>query len=221
MATLDSLTGSARDDLLDAFRSPRGRYTAERASQLSGIPKSTVYLWARSGVLVPDHPKPRSKYWSYRDLADAVAAIARERFASDPRVRILNEASESALARVLPTIGRDRPILFWLDAHFPGADFGLAGYGDERNPDLRLPLERELDLIARLRRPCRDVILVDDLRIYEDGPFEMGNVPEFAQTLPPDRRNIDFIARGPLTATHEVQKLYQHTGYALILPRRA
>lgn len=158
--------------------------------------------------------------WSVEIHAD-IAAIARERFASDPRVRILNEASESALARVLPTIGRDRPILFWLDAHFPGADFGLAGYGDERNPDLRLPLERELDLIARLRRPCRDVILVDDLRIYEDGPFEMGNVPEFAQTLPPDRRNIDFIACGPLTATHEVQKLYQHTGYALILPRRA
>ena len=31
--------------------------------------------------------------------------------------------------------------------------------------DRRLPLQRELELIARLRRPCRDVILIDDLRI--------------------------------------------------------
>jgi hypothetical protein len=96
----------------------------------------------------------------------------------------------------------------------------LAGYGDERNPDLRLPLERELELIARLRRPCRDVILVDDLRIYEDGPFEMGNLPEIAQTLPPELRNLDFIARGPWTATHELQRLHQHTGYLVLTPRR-
>ncbi|MBN8479793.1 MAG: hypothetical protein J0L91_12620 [Burkholderiales bacterium] len=149
-----------------------------------------------------------------------IAATARERFIDDPRVQVLNETSEAALARVLPRIPAERPVLFWLDAHFPGADFGLAGYRDERDPDLRLPLARELDLIARLRGPCRDVILIDDLRIYEDGPYEMGNLPDFAQTLPPDLRNIDFVTRGPWARTHEMQRFREHTGYLVLTPRR-
>lgn len=149
-----------------------------------------------------------------------IAGTARDRFAADPRVHILNETSEAALARVLPTIARDRPVLFWLDAHFPGADFGYAGYKDEKDDDRRLPLERELALIAKLRNPCRDVILVDDLRIYEDGPFEMGNTPEWAQTLPPERRNLDFVTRGPFAATHDLQRFHQETGYFVLTPKR-
>lgn len=54
--------------LLPALRSPRGRYTAPRASQLSGVPRSTVYEWAREGVLVPDYAAASPRMWSYRDL---------------------------------------------------------------------------------------------------------------------------------------------------------
>jgi len=54
--------------LLQAFQSPRGRYRAERAGQLSGIPARTVYHWAREGLLVPDYDDERPKHWSYRDL---------------------------------------------------------------------------------------------------------------------------------------------------------
>lgn len=157
------------------------------------------------------------KIWSV-EIHPEIAAGARERFRHDDRVEILNETSEQALARILPTVDPARPILFWLDAHFPGADFGYAGYGDERDADRRLPLERELDLIARLRRPCRDVIIVDDLRIYEDGPFAEGPMPEHAQTLPPERRNIDFVTKGPWPATHEVRRFYEGTGYLAIAP---
>ena len=87
--------------------------------------------------------------------------------------------------------------------------------------DRRLPLQRELELIARLRRPCRDVILIDDLRIYEDGPFEQGAMPDFAQTLPPHLRNIDFVLRRPWSETHDLQRFHQHTGYLVLAPRRA
>ena len=159
------------------------------------------------------------RIWSVEIHPD-IAATARERFDTDRRIEVVNATSEEALARVLPTIDRDTPILFWLDAHFPGADFGLATYQDEKDADRRLPLERELELIARLRKPCRDVLLIDDLRIYEDGPYEQGTMPDFAQTLPPEHRNIDFALRRPWSETHDLQRFHQHTGYLVLAPRR-
>ena len=57
-----------RRTLLLAFRYPRGRYGAGRASQLSGVPERTVYHWAQTQVLVPDFANEHPKTWSYRDL---------------------------------------------------------------------------------------------------------------------------------------------------------
>lgn len=47
---------------------PRGAYVAERASGLSGVPKSTVHYWARKEILVPSISAERVKLWSYPDL---------------------------------------------------------------------------------------------------------------------------------------------------------
>lgn len=57
-----------RQLLVKALRRPRGRYTAQRAAQLAGVPRSTVYDWAREGVVEPDYQRSRPMYWSYRDL---------------------------------------------------------------------------------------------------------------------------------------------------------
>jgi uncharacterized protein (DUF433 family) len=46
----------------------RGAYPADRASALSGVPKSTIHYWARTGVLVPSVSPERVKLWSYPDL---------------------------------------------------------------------------------------------------------------------------------------------------------
>jgi hypothetical protein len=51
-----------------ALRYPRGRYIADRASQLSGIPRSTLSDWRREGIYVPDFGAADSTGWSYRDL---------------------------------------------------------------------------------------------------------------------------------------------------------
>lgn len=61
------LTVEERTLLRDALRVPRGRYKAERAAQLSGVPTRTVYHWAQTGTLVPDYQES-PKAWSYRDL---------------------------------------------------------------------------------------------------------------------------------------------------------
>jgi len=44
-----------------------GAYTANRAAALSGVPKSTIYYWARKGPLVPS-VSDRPLLWSYTDL---------------------------------------------------------------------------------------------------------------------------------------------------------
>ena len=45
-----------------------GCYEASRASALSGVPQSTVYLWARNGLVTPSVSPTRVKLWSYADL---------------------------------------------------------------------------------------------------------------------------------------------------------
>lgn len=45
-----------------------GAYEAPRAAALSGVPLSTVYDWARKGVVVPSISPEREKLWSYGDL---------------------------------------------------------------------------------------------------------------------------------------------------------
>lgn len=66
--TNPKLGGPEREQIRLALCSTRGRYLAVRASQLSGVPKSTVYYWAREGLMVPDHADLHPMYWSYRDL---------------------------------------------------------------------------------------------------------------------------------------------------------
>lgn len=45
-----------------------GCYEASRAAALSGVPISTVYYWAKTGVVVPSVSPVREKLWSYADL---------------------------------------------------------------------------------------------------------------------------------------------------------
>lgn len=45
-----------------------GCYNARRTAALSGVPRSTVYDWARKGVVVPSISPEREKLWSYADL---------------------------------------------------------------------------------------------------------------------------------------------------------
>jgi len=45
-----------------------GCYDATRTAALSGVPKSTVYDWARKEIVVPSISPQREKLWSYADL---------------------------------------------------------------------------------------------------------------------------------------------------------
>lgn len=54
---------------LNSVPARRGVYTADRAAQLSGVPRTTVYHWARvSKLVVPSISSKKVKLWSYHDL---------------------------------------------------------------------------------------------------------------------------------------------------------
>ena len=123
----------------------------------------------------------------------------------------LGQSSE-VMPEILPQL--EGNTLFWLDAHFPGADFGLASYGDEEDLDKRLPLRSELEIIVEGRDVSNDVFVIDDLRVYEDGPFETGNWAE---------RNLyggDGIAfiEDLFEDTHFVVRSYNKQGFVILLP---
>lgn len=53
---------------MDRVQTYDGSYRAGRAAALSGVPLSTIYNWARKGVVVPTVSPEREKLWSYADL---------------------------------------------------------------------------------------------------------------------------------------------------------
>jgi uncharacterized protein (DUF433 family) len=76
-----------------ALRFAIGRYDAERASQLSGIPRSTVYEWRRHEAFIPDYDSESPVAWSYRDLV-FLRLLAFLRQAGMPRPSAVEEVSD-------------------------------------------------------------------------------------------------------------------------------
>jgi hypothetical protein len=123
--------------------------------------------------------------------------------------------SKEVLEKVLPEV--EGSTLFFLDAHFPGADFQLAQYWDEKDEDLRIPLKKELETIINFKKGYeKDVIVIDDLRIYEDGPYEGGNwdLRHIAGS-----NDISFV-KNLLGKTHRIYKSYKSQGFLIALPRQ-
>jgi hypothetical protein len=136
-------------------------------------------------------------------------------FAGDPRVKLFAGQSADALRQLLPQI--PGPILFWLDAHFPGAHHADLTYDAVQEQDIRLPLQRELETIRDLRPEGRDIILIDDLRIYERDNFEWGNMN--AAGLETVAQYDSAFLYQTLAATHEAKRFLNHSGYLALLPK--
>jgi hypothetical protein len=147
-----------------------------------------------------------------------LAEAARFRFSADKRVEVWRGETSEALPKVLKGLS-NLPCLFWLDAHFPnGADYGLGEYGADDDLEARFPLEREIELIKAARPDCKDVILIDDARMYVDGNFSAGALPKDWPPLRGLNRNIDFI-RKAFAATHGIVVDHADHGYIMVCPR--
>ena len=109
--------------------------------------------------------------------------------------------------------------LFFLDAHFPGADFHLAAYGDEKDYDTRLPLEKEIEAIVSNRDTANDVFIIDDLIIFEPdgGPYEHGALNLSRDICP--KNGIGFLEKA-FSKTHDIAKTYISQGFLIITPKQ-
>ena len=143
------------------------------------------------------------------------AEKVRKRFEFVDSIKIFNTTSEYALREIFKLISPSDRVFFFLDAHFPGehaADF--LGYENIGGDSITLPLETELKLIQDLRPNSKDLIVVDDLRIYENGPYERGNLPDDFGGLSADVRNIKFL--DALFPSRKICKDYKDEGYLII-----
>jgi hypothetical protein len=149
------------------------------------------------------------------DIVASEIERLRAPFRIDPRVQLFAGRSVDIMRQILPQIPGN--IIFWLDAHFPGAHHLLQTYGSENDADIRLPLEQELTLIKQLRPGKRDVILIDDLRIYEKDNFEEGNLSDLGlEKLGKfDSRFLYSIFQ----ETHMSRRILKNTGYLMLLPK--
>ena len=121
-------------------------------------------------------------------------------------VDIYHTDSLTFLEELLPTLDDIESVFFFLDAHLPDHDKnnGTVLLDSEYN----FPLEKELDLIYSYRKDKRDIILCDDLRIYEDGPFQGGNWKERHKF----GLDLSFISR----YNYNIEKFYKSEGYILL-----
>ena len=150
------------------------------------------------------------------ELVPELAQAVRVRFRKHPQVRIHEGESSKLLSGVIAQLPPG-PALFWLDAHFPGADYGLGEYEAEPDPAVRLPLEREVTIIAAMRQGQRDVILIDDARIYQAGMYGAGSLPDDWPPLKGVERSLDFV-RQAFSATHGIVVDHADQGYVMVTP---
>jgi hypothetical protein len=94
------------------------------------------------------------KIWSI-ELAPALAAAAKKRFATHQHVQIIEGDSSKVLKQIMPKL--DKSTLFWLDGHY--------SYGATAKGDVECPILAELDAVFS-GEPQRDVILIDDARLF-------------------------------------------------------
>ena len=139
--------------------------------------------------------------------------IAEKNVSHLENLHIFNQSSVEFLSDLLPKI-KDIPTVFWLDAHLPGSELGLP-FNYEKDKNLRMPLEDEIDLICKLKNTENDIIMCDDLRHYEDDKYTAGKW-EWREEL--GGNGIDFIY-SKFQETHNIEKNYVEGGCALILPK--
>lgn len=151
------------------------------------------------------------------EIIPELAAAARRKFGGASGVNIHTGDSREILPAVLGGLPK-APALFWLDAHFPGADYGIGAYDGEKETARRLPLADEVELIGRARAGMGDVLLIDDARIYQPGPYAGGNLPEDWPPLAGLRRSLDFV-RKAFGRTHGIVVDYAAQGYVMVCPR--
>jgi hypothetical protein len=145
-------------------------------------------------------------------------------FRFDSRVKVFNATSKQFLEKIIPQLGDNIKAFFFLDAHFPLADFGIKDFDEEKDEDLRMPLWDELNVIRSFQRN-NDTILIDDISLYDDSDRayedDHKKKPIAHKLLPKKHRNYLINIIELFRGTHSAEVLTQEQGYLLLKPKAA
>ena len=160
------------------------------------------------------------------EIEKSLCEASRAKYITNNNVKIVHGDSVVELPGLLPSVTGNA--LFWFDAHFPGADIGIKTYRSclELDYNTRLPLESDLTAISNRSSNYRDVIIADDMCIYEEGEYGFGNFNDHMKNHGYNvtkeemcgKRIIPFIEE-KFGDTHELKTFRQQQGYIVLLPR--
>lgn len=148
----------------------------------------------------------------------AAALQAGLRFSKNQAITIIHGKNERGLTEALGEIPVACPVIFCLGGHRPGAEFQSFPGTDPAGIPPILPLERILRLLSGQRDVSRDIFLIDDLRLYEDGAFEDGPCP-LDQRPAAEYRHTRFV-EDLLGSTHRLERSSRRSGYLCAYPLR-
>ena len=169
---------------------------------------------------------PFEEYWTV-DIDEDLIEESFNKFKNmSKNINLLIGKSTEILDEYVPQIPKESPTLFYLDAHFPGADFQKCTYEEsirEHKKDA-FPLEEEVDVILEKRDVSKDVFIIDDLVLYEEGDFEclkVGCVWEYGWLQEElDLKTDSKFLYEKFEKTHDFKKDLRSQGYLIITPKQ-
>ena len=142
------------------------------------------------------------------DLDKEKVAAARIKFVAHD-VQFENDFSTKALKRIVPALDKDKSVLFFLDAHFPDADFNGMSYDDSIKTYKReaLPLEDEIRIITENRDTSKDCFVIDDWKLYDKDKKEL-NLGDPSDSI-----------LGIFKDSHDCNIDLRHQGFLFVTPK--
>jgi len=157
------------------------------------------------------------KYYSI-DLDEDIIKNAKINF-KDYNVEFINNFSHKALDDLIPTLRQDERIFFFLDAHYPEADFrdlthleSVKKYKTEEC----FPLLEEIKTIKKHRDISQDCFIFDDWINYDtELKYETKLVTK--ETTCPEHKNLIL---DNFRETHNCRALFSQEGYLIAAPKQ-
>jgi len=161
-----------------------------------------------------------NNYYSI-DLDGDLIKQARRNFPQE-NIEFIHNYSSEALKDLLPSLPKEEPILFFLDAHFPGADFGKMSYEQSIREfkSEAFPLLNEIKIIKKYRDISKDCFIIDDWKLYDKTQnYEMGgwNYEDL-------QKELNLITNGDVILnefknTHNHKVKLRHQGFLFVTPK--
>ena len=169
---------------------------------------------------------PFEEYWTV-DIDEELIEESFNKFKNmSKNINLLIGKSIDILDEYIPQIPKESPTLFYLDAHFPGADFQKCTYEEsirEHKKDA-FPLEEEVDVILEKRDVSKDVFIIDDLVLYEEGDYAClneGCIWEYGWLQEElDLKTDSKFLYEKFEKTHDFKKDLRSQGYLIITPKQ-